>query len=224
MIKKEIIDFNDLNIFSDLIKDYKSKKKEISQFISSFPTKEAIIKQIRKKKLSKEIRLDLVKSLKKQYKKTEFINSDFKKINYNIDSLISENTFTITAGHQLNLFSNPLFLIYKVVNIINLSSKISKASKKNIVPIFWLASEDHDFEEISSFNFLNKNYKWKKKYDNSPVGNLKTKSLKLLIENIFNSTKEYPYKKDLKNIVLKTHLNNHNLSNAIRSILTFFFS
>ena len=135
MIKKEIIDFNDLNIFSDLIKDYKSKK-EISQFISSFPTKEAIIKQIRKKKLSKEIRQDLVKSLKNQYEKTEFINSDFKKINYNIDSLISENTFTITAGHQLNLFSNPLFLIYKVVNIINLSSKISKASKKNVVPIF----------------------------------------------------------------------------------------
>ena len=109
MIKKEIIDFSDLNVFSDLIKDYKSKKKEISQFISSFPTEEAIIKQIRKKKLSKEIRLDLVKSLKKQYKKTEFINSDLKKINYNIDSLISENTFTITAGHQLNLFSNPLF-------------------------------------------------------------------------------------------------------------------
>ena len=165
MIKKEIIDFNDLNIFSDLIKDYKSNKKEISQFISSFPTKEAIIKQIRKKKLSKEIRQDLVISLKKQYKKTEFINSDLKKINYNIDSLVSENTFTITAGHQLNLFSNPLFLIYKVVNIINLSSKISKASKKNVVPIFWLASEDHDFEEISSFNFLNKNYKWEKKYD-----------------------------------------------------------
>ena len=224
MIKKEIIDFNDLNIFSDLIKDYKSKKKEISKFISSFPTKEAIIKQIRKKKLSKEIRQDLVKSLKKQYKKTEFINSDFKKINYNIDSLTSENTFTITAGHQLNLFSNPLFLIYKVVNIINLSSKISKASKKNVVPIFWLASEDHDFEEISSFNFLNKNYKWKKKYDNSPVGNLKTKSLNLLIENIFNSIKEYPYKKDLKNIILKTHLNNHNLSNAIRSIFNIFFS
>ena len=223
MIKKEIIDFNDLNIFSDLIKDYKSKKKEISQFISSFPTEEAIIKQIRKKKLSKEIRLDLVKSLKKQYKKTEFINSDLKKINYNIDSLISENTFTITAGHQLNLFSNPLFLIYKVVNIINLSSKISKSSKKNVIPIFWLASEDNDFEEINSFNFLNKNYKWKKKYDSSPVGNLKTKSLKLLIENIFSSIKEYPYKKDLKNIVLKTHLKNHNLSNAIRSILTYFF-
>ena len=67
MIKKEIIDFNDLNIFSDLIKDYKSKK-EISQFISSFPTEEAIIKQIRKK-LSKEIRLDLVKSLKNSIKK-----------------------------------------------------------------------------------------------------------------------------------------------------------
>ena len=80
MIKKEIIDFNDLNIFSDLIKDYKSKKKEISQFISSFPTEEAIIKQIRKKKLSKEIRLDLVKSLKKQYKKTIFFNSSSRKI------------------------------------------------------------------------------------------------------------------------------------------------
>ena len=223
MILKETIDLKNLNFFSNLVNDYSLKNKKLSKFISSFPSEKSIIKQLEKRKLSNEIRINLVSVLKKQYKETIFLNSNFKKINNNIEQLISENTYTITAGHQLSLFANPLFLIYKIVNIINLSTRISKITKKNIIPIFWLASEDHDFEEIKSFNLFSNKYDWNKKNINSAVGSINSKKIDLFIENIFNSFGSYPYKKDLKKILIETYTKNDNLSGSLRSLLTFFF-
>ena len=223
MVEKEIIDLNDLNFFSDLITDYNSQKKKISSFISSFPSEKSIIKQLNKRKLSPDIRSDLASVLKKQYKKTIFLNSNLNKVNKNIEQLISKKTYTITTGHQLSLFANPLFLIYKIVNIINLSSRMSKITKKNIIPVFWLASEDHDFKEVKSFNLFSNRYKWNKSYNKSAVGSISTKSIDSFINNIFDSLEEYPYKKDLKKILIETYVKNENLSNSIRSLLTFFF-
>lgn len=223
MILKETIDLKNLNFFSNLVNDYSLKNKKLAPFISSFPSEKSIVKQLKNRKLSNEIRKDLVSVLKKQYKKTNFLNSNFKKANNNIEQLISQNTYTITAGHQLSLFANPLFLIYKIVNIINLSSRISKITKKNIIPIFWLASEDHDFEEIKSLNLLSNKYDWNKKNINSAVGSISTKKIDLFIENIFNSLGSYPHKKDLKKILVETYTKNENLSRSIRSLLTFFF-
>ena len=223
MIAKEIVDLNNLNFFSNLVSDYSSQNKKLNSFISCFPSDESILKKIKKRKLSTEIRLDLASVLKSQYKKTIFLNSNLKKVNSNINKIKSENTYTITTGHQLSLFANPLFLIYKIVNVINLSSRISKITKKNIVPVFWLASEDHDFEEIKSLNLFSNKYDWIKKHSKSAVGSISTKSIDLFIDNIFNSFEDYPYKKKLKKILIETYTKNNNLSASIRSLLTFFF-
>jgi len=96
-------------------------------------------------------------------------------------------------------------------------------TKKNIVPIFWLASEDHDFEEIKSLNLFSNKHDWIKKHSKSAVGSISTKSIDLFIDNIFNSFEDYPYKKKLKKILIETYTKNNNLSTSIRSLLTFFF-
>ncbi len=224
MILKEIIDFKKINFFSKLVNDYNSKEKKLKPFISSFPSEETIIKQIKKRKLSRDVRFDLVSVFKKQYQNTNFLNSNLDRINNNIENLLSDKTYTITTGHQICLFANPLFLIYKIINIINLSSRISKVSKKNIVPIFWLASEDHDFEEIKSLNLFSRQHDWSKKHDNSDVGSISTKNIDLFIDDIFSSFEDYPYKKDLKKLLIETYTKNDTLSKGIRSLLTFFFA
>ncbi|HBS12012.1 MAG TPA: bacillithiol biosynthesis cysteine-adding enzyme BshC, partial [Flavobacteriaceae bacterium] len=72
----------------------------------------------------------------------------------NIQSLLSKNTFTITTGHQLNLFTGPLYFLYKIVSVLNLVEQLKiEFSDHNFVPIYWMASEDHDFDEINYFNF-----------------------------------------------------------------------
>ncbi|HCD87500.1 MAG TPA: bacillithiol biosynthesis cysteine-adding enzyme BshC, partial [Algoriphagus sp.] len=60
------------------------------------------------------------------------------------------NTFTVTTGHQLNLFTGPLYFIYKIVSTIKLAEELNKAyPNQHFVPVYWMASEDHDFDEIN---------------------------------------------------------------------------
>lgn len=67
----------------------------------------------------------------------------------NIDLLAQETTFTITTGHQLTLFGGPLYLIYKVLHVVRLCDLHNQATDSTkLVPVFWMASEDHDFEEV----------------------------------------------------------------------------
>jgi bacillithiol biosynthesis cysteine-adding enzyme BshC len=79
----------------------------------------------------------------------------------NIESIGQSNCFTITTGHQLNVFIGPVFMIYKILHVIRLCEELKKEYPKNqFVPVFWMATEDHDYEEISSFELFGRDQKW----------------------------------------------------------------
>jgi bacillithiol synthase len=79
----------------------------------------------------------------------------------NLDLLAGDNTFTITTGHQLTLFGGPLFLLYKVLHAVRLSELFNATQNEfRTVPVFWLASEDHDVDEIRSTPLFGKNLTW----------------------------------------------------------------
>jgi bacillithiol biosynthesis cysteine-adding enzyme BshC len=79
----------------------------------------------------------------------------------NLKSLSEENVFTITTGHQLTLFGGPLYLVYKVLHVVKLAATWN-ASQDNFkaVPVFWMASEDHDLDEVRSTNVFGKRFIW----------------------------------------------------------------
>ncbi len=55
----------------------------------------------------------------------------------------------------------PLYFLYKIISTINLAKELkANYPKNNFVPVFWMATEDHDFEEINHFNFQNKRFQW----------------------------------------------------------------
>ncbi|WKS95114.1 bacillithiol biosynthesis cysteine-adding enzyme BshC [Riemerella columbina] len=69
-----------------------------------------------------------------------------------LDLLLEDNTFTVTTGHQLNLFTGPVFFIYKILQTIKTCEYLKNYYPEyHFVPIFWMATEDHDFEEINHF-------------------------------------------------------------------------
>jgi len=153
------LSFEETNRFSKLICDYLSAKEELKPFYGAFPELNNFASQIelKKKKFSAEHRAVLVKSLRDQYKVLELSAA----VSKNLDLLALDNTFTITTGHQLCLMTGPLYFIYKIISTINLCGQLKKKfPEANFVPIYWMASEDHDFEEISSFRFQDKSIKW----------------------------------------------------------------
>ncbi len=73
----------------------------------------------------------------------------------NIDLLLNENTFAVITGQQVGLFSGPLYTLYKTLTTLKLADHLSKQYPDyNFVPVFWLEGEDHDIEEVSSFDNL----------------------------------------------------------------------
>ncbi|WP_100612254.1 bacillithiol biosynthesis cysteine-adding enzyme BshC [Confluentibacter lentus] len=219
----EGISFKKTRYFSSLICDYLDEKPELTPFYNRFPSLENFKKQIEEKEQSKFIsesqREVLASVLKKQY--TEIETSDMTV--ENIESLKSNKTFTITTGHQLNLFTGPLYFLYKIVSTINLA-KILKSTYPdyNFVPIYWMATEDHDFEEINYFNFKGKKIHWEKA-SHGAVGDLSTEGLKAVFDLFsleLGHTKNADY---LKSLFKHAYLEHSNLADATRYLANELF-
>ena len=67
----------------------------------------------------------------------------------NIDLLRKSGTVAVLTGQQAGLFTGPLYTIYKALSAIRLSEKL-RSRGVDAVPVFWAATEDHDFDEIAS--------------------------------------------------------------------------
>ncbi len=65
------------------------------------------------------------------------------------------NSVAIVTGQQAGLFGGPLFTLLKAITVLQLAEQMAEAHKVPIVPIFWIDSEDHDWEEVGSCNVLN---------------------------------------------------------------------
>ncbi|MDX1908858.1 MAG: bacillithiol biosynthesis cysteine-adding enzyme BshC [Bacteroidia bacterium] len=70
----------------------------------------------------------------------------------NIQLLGEPDTYTVTTGHQLVIFGGPLFTIYKVMSVIRLAEQLTARHPDTpVVPVFWIHTEDHDYEEINHY-------------------------------------------------------------------------
>lgn len=221
----DCISYQESGFFSSLINDYLNEKPELKALYHRFPNLENFKLQMYEKDGNyhgnfNHKRKTLVKSLHKQY-----INYDISEVtSNNIQLLNNPKTFTITTGHQLNLFTGPLYFLYKIISTINLCKELkAEFPEDNFVPIYWMATEDHDFEEINYFTFKHKKISWNRE-SFGPVGRLSTEGL----EDVFavfeseiglGNNAEY-----LKNLFKKAYLEHSNLADATRYLANELFS
>lgn len=72
----------------------------------------------------------------------------------NIDALKDPSTFCVIAGQQAGFLGGPAYTIYKIATTIRLAAYLQANLAGRMVPMFWLATEDHDFNEINHAYFL----------------------------------------------------------------------
>ena len=218
----DCISYQTSGYFSKLMQDYLDQKSEIKPLYNHFPTMENFEKQISEKQsnFDNANRVPLVETLKKQYQNIEI--SDATK--QNIELLSHECTFTITTGHQLNLFSGPLYFLYKIISTINLTKELkSKYPAHNFVPIYWMATEDHDFEEINYFNFKGKKFRWNTE-SSGPVGRLSTEGLADFLEIYAAELGSSTNAGTLKKLFEEAYLKHQNLADATRFLANSLFA
>ena len=88
-----------------------------------------------------------------------------------------DGALTITTGHQLMVCGGTVFFEAKVLGAVALARAAKKELGQDVVPVFWMASEDHDFEEIASFRIGEHQFTWKQPDAKGPVGYLPTQDL-----------------------------------------------
>ena len=216
------IPFQKTGFFSKTMHHYLEKNDALKPFYNNFPDISGFHNQIEEKQKSYRLqtRLTLVDALKNQYKN---VNTSEKTIE-NIELLKQQNTFTVTTGHQLNLFTGPLYFLYKIISTINLCEELSeKFTEQNFVPIYWMATEDHDFDEINYFNFDGKKVAWNRE-DGGAVGRFSTDGLKDVFEVFSNHLGNSKNAQYLKTLFSEAYLKHQNLAEATRFIANKLFS
>ena len=153
----EKLDFSQTHAFSPIFLDYIRQKDSLRAFYHRPPQLDSFGDQLAEKQLGEDVRNDLVQVLQQQYASLETSQA----VRDNITALADAKTFTITTGHQLNIFSGPLFFMYKLVTTINSCLQLQEAYPEyRFVPVYWMASEDHDFAEINHFYLFGQKYQW----------------------------------------------------------------
>ena len=132
------------------------------------------------KKTSYTHRSILVEVLQKQYQDFPLV----EEVNQNIQLLLNEEVFTITTGHQLSLFGGPMFFFTKILELVKYCTE-AKNNDLQLVPVFWMATEDHDFEEIASVNVFNQTIQWQQNLGGA-VGRLSVESLQEIKNQIIS--------------------------------------
>ena len=217
----DCITYQNSGYFSSLMNDYLDQKSNLNSLYHRFPKLENFENQIleKQKNFDNASRKTLVSVLQKQYSNVE--TSVLTK--QNIDDLALNNTFTVTTGHQLNLFSGPLYFLYKIISTINLTRELkAKYPKNKFVPIYWMATEDHDFEEINYFNFKGKKFRWNTE-STGPVGRLSTNGLEDFFEVYALELGSSINAETIKKMFREAYLKHENLADATRHLANALF-
>lgn len=175
------IDYKATGAFSALVTDYLDQHPQLAPFYHRFPSLEAFGEQIREKQQGPDHRQVLVAELEKQYASLPGIHPEVVR---NLQLLGQPTTFTVTTGHQLNLFTGPLYFIYKILSAIKLARQLKTAyPEHDFVPVYWMATEDHDFAEVNHFSLFGQAHVWETNQQGA-VGRFSTESMAALLDQL----------------------------------------
>lgn len=143
--------------FPERVRDFIRKEKHTKLLYNRYPEKEQFFLQAEEKLKTYRHRELLTETLSKQTERLEIAPKQAD----NLKLFRKENTVCVCTGHQLNLMLSPLYCVYKILHIIRLCEELNAEKLDfHFVPLFWLASEDHDLEETNHFFHRKEKWQW----------------------------------------------------------------
>ena len=144
-----------------------------------------------------------------------------EKESIHIELFSKESTCTITTGHQLMLLGGPMFFYTKIMDVIKLAQQTSTIETP-VLPVFWMASEDHDYEEISTINLFGKKINCSGS-NKGPVGRIPKEHFEDFLKEINAILGDGEEFIRIKNIINKSFDSGENLSHITRIFVRELF-
>ena len=219
-MKANYIDYSETNSFSPAIIRYLEHDPDLEPFCSFKADIDGFRKLIDSKKQGCN-RPILVETLNEQY--SRLAQPVPITVRHNIDLLLQKDTYTVTTGHQLNLFTGPLYFIFKIVTAINLAKELKiNFPGKNFVPVYWMATEDHDFAEINHTYIGGKKVSWDVGTTGA-TGRIRTKEFGKTLQDYTNTLGVSDHAEELKKLIAGGYADHSSLADATRSIVNSLF-
>ena len=158
---------------SDIIKDFVEDKTNLRPFHSGAASMDGLLERARTRSIDPAIREDLCNVLRAQYSSLD----PGASVSKNLELLASDSTKVVVTGHQICLLSGPVFSLLKIASVINLALQLTRQQPEfPVVPVFWMATEDHDFEEVNHVFIKGQKHTWETNQEGA-VGRMKVNSI-----------------------------------------------
>ncbi|MEP7110888.1 MAG: bacillithiol biosynthesis cysteine-adding enzyme BshC [Ferruginibacter sp.] len=176
--------------FSKIVLDYIQQDPSIQPFYRHPLSVAGIKASIADRKKFATDRNLLVTVLKMQYASVE----TGELVGRNIELLRDENSFTICTAHQPNIFTGPLYFIYKILHVVKLAEQLKAyLPENNFVPVYYMGSEDADLDELGHIYVNGEKYEWKTGQTGA-VGRMRVdKALVALLDSVSGQLLVYPF-------------------------------
>lgn len=207
--------------FSALMEDYVNEKDTLRELYNRSHNRENYAAQIEERSTYEIDRSLLADVLLEQYEGLD-IESRYPVVHENVEDLRKPDTYTVVTGHQLCLFTGPLYFIYKIVNTIRLAEELSADRKETVVPVFWMATEDHDFAEVNHIWYNDLKYFWEHPSGDA-VGRMRTDGIEEVIDHLSKVLSSSQPVQDLLDLFRRCYRSGQTLSMATRELVTELF-
>ena len=149
----------------------------------------------------------------------------------NINKLANNRTCVVFTGQQVGVLTGPLYTIYKTLTTIKLAEYLSKELEIDVIPIFWMASDDHDFEEVSHIHIIDKDNHISKFYyqpedmpDNIPMAFFNMdENIKSFTADVMDNLPETKYLGAIRELAEKAYQPDRRLCDAFGIMLGNLF-
>ena len=215
------LSYRQTNHFPKIILDYLDQAESLKPFYVHSPSLQGIRNAIAVRKNFSTNREVLVEELKNQYANISAVNT----VRQNIGALLSENTFAITTAHQPNIFTGPLYFIYKILHVIKLAEYCKNSLPQyNFVPVFFMGSEDADIDELGHFHLNGEKITWNTKQTGA-MGRMKVdKEFLKLISQVEGQLTVLPFGKEILSLVSDCYKEGMPMQDATFKLVNSLFS
>lgn len=218
--KANYLPYESTGYFSKIVSDYLSQSSLLQPFYQHAPTVEGVKASISARQTFNTPRSLLVEVLNEQY--TGVTVSE--KVKQNIQSLADQNTFTITTAHQPNIFTGPLYFIYKILHAVKLADELTEQLPQyKFVPVYYMGSEDADLDELGFVNVGGQKLVWETKQTGA-VGRMKVdKALLKLIHAIHGQIGVLPFGNEFTDLMNACYTEGKTIQQATLELVNALF-
>lgn len=220
-----------LSLASRLAQDYIHHFDRVSGFYGEdYRGEHSFAERVQWLDLSEDKRIQrkaLVDCLRTYNKK----HNDHPAVHKSLQLLERPGTVTMVGGQQSGLFTGPLLVIYKAITVIQAAREAEERLKRPVVPVFWIAGEDHDWDEVNHTYFLNQDLQLSKIKLDAKDGLRTSVSYTDVAEEDWNSMlaelqtqlADSEYKADLLKMARESLNGSAGLSEAFAKLISYLF-